>query len=166
MTNHFEKYVNLIRKSAHYYSNMFNIEYEEVEAQGFLIYCQCVDNYDITKSTFSNHLTIELKRLKDYCESLCKHEWHSAYSMNDDECKSDFEYNELPSMDKILEVASYSLSNMAYKVLEWILNRSWEKKGRAKPTITNACDEFQVSNIIMKNIWEEIGNFYKTALVF
>lgn len=164
--NHFEKYINLIRKSAHHYSSIFNIEYEELEAQGFLIYCECLNSYDITKASFSTHLMSELRRLKDYCEALGKHDWHKGYSIDDETKNPDLPFNELPSLENLLESASGCLSEFAYKVFAWILGRDWEKKGRAKPTMANACEHFNVSVNAMKKVWNEIGVFYRTELVF
>ena len=87
----FENYVNLIRKSAHFYANKHNIDYEEVEAQGFLIYCQCIKDYDISKSTFSTHLSWELKRLNDFCKTykrqqgvLIEDYYNSSFNKNDE----------------------------------------------------------------------------------
>ena len=167
--NHFEKYINLIRKSAHYYSSIYHIEYEEVEAQGFLIYCECLESFDITNASFSTHLVSELRRLADYCESLLKHNNHRVVMVN--ECNEDVSIDtvasvELPTKDNVLEVAFGCLSSFAYDVFKWILDRTWEKKGRAKPTITNACEHFNVSTNAMKKVWDEIGVFYKTELVF
>ena len=166
MTEHFDKYINLIRKSAHHYSNIFNnIEYEEIEAQGFLIYCECVDKYDITKASFSTYLVSELRRLGDYCESVYKHDRYGAYSIDNEEITTDFAYSELPTLQNLLEDARNSLSEMGYRVFEWILKRSWEKKGRAKPTIKNVCDAFSISVSVATKVWYEIGDFYRKGLV-
>lgn len=164
---HFEKYVNCIRKYANYYSSHYNIEYDEVEAQGYLIYCECLESYDVTKGAkFITHLTIELKRLKDYCESLNKHGKYSSMSIDDEDSYDGFVSREFYTMYDILEASDGVISSVAQDVLKWILERSWEKKGRAKPTISNACEIFHMSPSKMKRIWNEIGNFYRIDPIF
>lgn len=164
---HFDKYVNAIRKQANYYSRHYNVEYEEVEAQGYLIYCECLETYDVTKGTkFITQLYSELRRLKDYCESLKKHEKYSCLNLDDEESYDGISSRETTSMKEILEASEDVMSDVARDVLKWMLERSWEKKGRAKPTISNACEVFNISNNKMKEIWKEIGNFYYSDPIF
>lgn len=63
----FNKYQNLIRKQAHKISQKWGMEYEEVEAQGFLIFVEVVKEYDSTKAAFSTFLFHQLKALDYYC---------------------------------------------------------------------------------------------------
>lgn len=164
----FEQYVNLIRKSAHFYANKYNIEYEELEAQGFLIYCQCLENYDVSQSKFSTHLSWELKRLNDFCKTYLRQQG----MLMEDEFKSycadesEFVYEKIPakyehiSLAEILEIGFNQLSKDAYSILEWILGRSWETKGKLKPSITLAMNTFHLSREQAISLWNEIGNFY------
>lgn len=167
--NHFEKYVDIIRKRAHEYAHRYNIDYEDVEAQGFLIYCECIDTFDITKSSFSTHLYVELGRLDHYCYSVSKHNNHRVWKYDD--CGEDVSLdsasdNKLPSLGEILEMAVNSLTTFSYKVFEWMLKRTWEREGHNKPTIKDACEVFKVSYPTMKKCWDEIGNFYKSELIY
>ena len=163
---HFETYVNAIRKSAHHYSSIYNVEYEELEAQGYLIYCECLRTYDASKSTFITHLTSELRRLGDYAYSIGKHGKYANFSIDDDDNIVEFESNDLPSLDDIVSIGRDCLSTVACNVLEYILKRSWEKVGRAKPTITNVCDDLNITRDVAKKVWNEIGDFYKKEHVF
>ena len=59
MKGQFEKYVDLIRNRAWEYHEKTGVDYEELESQGFLIYCECLERYDISKSGFSTYLYIQ-----------------------------------------------------------------------------------------------------------
>lgn len=160
----FETYVNAIRKCAHHYADIYNIDYDELEAQGYLIYCEALKSYDPSKSKFITHLMSELRGLGNYARSLYKHEKYGAYSL--DTTPVEFESDALPSLDEILELGNSSLSKMAYEVFEWILKRSWEKVGRSKPTLTNVCDQFNLTKTVAERVWKEIRDFYRTEPIF
>lgn len=167
----FEKYVNLIRKSAHFYASKWNIDYEEVEAQGFLIYCQCIEDYDVTQSKFSTHLSWELKRLNDFCKTYLRQQGDlidDYYFNPDDRNLSPIDIiparNENITLAELLEIGSKYLSSEAYKLFNWILGRTWEQKGRLKPSITLAMNTFYYSREQATSLWNEIGNFYRNNL--
>lgn len=162
----FEQYVNLIRKSAHFYANKWNIDYEEVEAQGFLIYCQCLENYDVEQSKFSTHLSWELKRLNDFCKTYLRQQGNliEDYFKVDEPDVSPIDIiparNEYATLSELLKIGFKYLSSEAYKMFEWILCRTWEQKGRLKPSITLAMNTFHYSREQATSLWNEIGNFY------
>ena len=168
----FEQYVNLIRKSAHFYASKWNIDYEEIESQGFLIYCQCIKDYDITQSKFSTHLSWELKRLNDYCKTYLRQQgkFIEDYFKTDDPELSPIDIipakNENVSLPEILEYAVKYLSSEAYKLLDWILGRTWEQKGRLKPSIALAMNTFNYSREQATSLWNEVGDFYHNNLHF
>ena len=168
----FEQYVNLIRKSAHFYASKYDIDYDEIESQGFLIYCQCLENYDISQSQFSTHLSWELKRLNDFCKTYKRQQGmlieDEFKSFNTDE--DEFVCEKIParsdniSLAEILQIAFKQLSKEAYPIFEWILGRTWETKGKLKPSITLAMNQFNLSREQTKILWNEIGNFYHSNL--
>lgn len=168
----FERYVNLIRKSAHFYAKKWNVDYEEIESQGFLIYCQCLKDYDISQSKFSTHLTWELKRLNDYCKTYLRQQgkFIEDYFKTDDPELSPTDIipakAENASLSEILEYAVKYLSSDAYKLLDWILGRTWEQKGRLKPSITLAMNTFHYSRGQATSLWNEVGDFYYNNLCF
>ena len=170
MKGQFEQYVNLIRKSAHFYASKYRIDYEEVEAQGFLIYCQCLRDYDITQSTFSTHLSWELKRLNDFCKTYLRQQGNliEDYFKADEPDVSPIDIiparNENITLAELLETGLKYLSSEAYKMFEWILGRTWEQKGRLKPSITLAMNTFHYSREQATSLWNEIGNFYRNNL--
>ena len=72
MKGQFEKYVDLIRNRAWEYHKKTGVDYEELESQGFLIYCECLEKYDISKSGFSTYLYIQLNRLGDFAKTYIR----------------------------------------------------------------------------------------------
>ena len=111
----------------------------------------------------------ELGKLDHYCYSVSKHSKHRTWVYDDDGedvSLDNISDVNLPSMNNLLELAISCLSDFSYKVFEWMLGRSWERKGRNKPTIKDACSTFKVSYSKMKTVWDEIGNFYKSELIY
>jgi hypothetical protein len=170
MKGQFDKYVNLIRKSAHFYARRWNIDYKEVESQGFLIYCQCLENYDVSQSKFSTHLSWELKRLNDYCRTYYRQQGElidDYFNVNDPKLNP---IDILPAryenvtLSDILQYSVNYLSAEAYKLLYWILGRTWEQKGRLKPSITLAMSTFNYTKEQATILWNEVGNFYRNNL--
>ena len=169
----FEKYLSLIRKSAHFYAKKWNIDYEEVEAQGFLIYCESIDTFDFNKSRFSTYLTWQLKRLNDFCRTYRRQRGDliEDYFRNNDNSEIDSICGSIPAnsenitMAEILEIAIDYLSKEAYSMLKWILGRNWEMKGRLKPSIPLAMRKFNCTRKQVEKIWNEIGVFYNTTLL-
>lgn len=164
----FDKYANLIRKKAHEYSTKYGIDYDEMESQGFLIYCECLEKYDISKSKFCTYLYIQLNRLGDYAKTYCRQQGvliQDYYSNANEEKEKDYE-QELPSRDMLplvkdfLLEAKQTLSRNAYLLLKWIIGREWEGKNKRTPTVTMAIKHFNIKKELMENYWEEIRIFW------
>ncbi len=169
----FEKYVNLIRKRAHTYSEKYGVDYYELESQGFLIFCECVDKYDISKSaSFCTYLYTQLNRLGDYVKTYKR---QRGYLMQDyfadDNYDADAEENyesTLPAREfspdvfDFLNEAKESLSEAAYKLIVWIIGRSWECKNKRTPTVSMAAKYFSSSKQAIEKLWVECGNFWNS----
>lgn len=156
MTN-FKKYQKLIQKRAwqYYRSYKGEIDFEDIQAQGYLIYCEALKNYDITKSNFSTHLWWELGNLDSFCKTLYRRKEKNV-SLEDIKPIPSFE-KELFSIEELTEY----LSEKAIKVVKWILSREWEDFHKTKPTIKMACEKFGCSYPTMKKTWDEIENIWK-----
>lgn len=169
----FEKYVNLIRKRAHKYSKMYGVDYYELESQGFLIFCECVENYDVFKSaSFCTYLYIQLNRLNDYVKTYNR---QKGYLMQDlygakecDENEEDRYELTLPAREvspavlDLLNEAQESLSEAAYELIIWIVGRTWERKNKKTPTISMAAKYFRSPKATIEKLWEECGNFWNS----
>lgn len=169
----FEKYVMMIRKRAHEYSKKYNIDYEELESQGYLIYCQCIEDYDFTKSQFGTYLYIQLNRIGDYAKTYNRQKGQEliTYLAKGKVIESPVERDrleeQLPAREEqaslfdVLGIAKSVLSTDAYEVLKWILGRSWERKGKRSPTVSMASKYFNIAKDEAQRLWNEIGNFWK-----
>lgn len=157
MTN-FEKYQKLILKRAwqYYRSYKGEIDFEDIQAQGYLIYCEALKNYDITKSNFSTHLWWELGNLDSYCKTLYRRKQKNVSAEDVKEIKC----SEIESFN-IQDLTEY-LSEKAIKVVKWIISREWEDFTKTKPTIKMACERFNCSYPTMRNIYNEIEKVWKT----
>lgn len=155
MTN-FEKYQKLIQKRCWQYYKQYKgkIDFEEIEAQGYLIYCEALKNYDITKSNFSTYLWWELGNLDSFCKTLCRRK-EKNISIEDVKPIPFFE-KETSSVEGLTEY----LSEKAIKIVKWILSREWEDFHKTKPTIKMACEKFKCSYPTMKKTWNEIEKFW------
>lgn len=172
----FEKYANLIRRRAHEYSKKYGIDYSELESQGFLIYCQCLEKYDISKSSFSTYLYIQLNRLGDYVKTYQRQQGVliQDYYSNEMDYNIENDYETMlparelaPAVVDFLNEAKQILSDSAYQLLDWIIGRSWEAKNKRKPTILMAMKYFNISKQAVEELWEECRNFWnKQGLAF
>lgn len=168
MTN-FEKYVNLIRQRAHEYADRFKVDYSEMESQGFLIYCECLEKFDITKSNFSTYLYIQLGRLGDFAKTYRRQQGFliQDYYTNvlDYEIGNDYEtlieqQKENPSLKLLLDDAKQVLSDNAFLLMKWILGRSWERKYKRKPTLAMAVSRFNVPEQVIDRAWNECKEYW------
>ena len=164
----FEKYANLIRKRAHEYSEKLNIDYEEMEAQGFLIYCRCLEEYDASRAGFCTYLYTQLNRLGDFARTYIRQKGvliQDYYSEGNPDDKKDYEQNlvarELsPEVEDFLVEAKSELSDEAYQLLVWIIKREWEHKNKRTPTISMAVKHFNHTRQVIEGAWEECKNFW------
>lgn len=163
----FEKYANMCRKLAWKYSSARKMNYEDFEQESFLIYCECLEKYDISKSSFSTYLFINLNgRLKLYRN---KEDREFEYLQSDEEktfasieyFNSDFE----PSISELLQNAKEKLSEKAYSLIEYILSRDWEG-GWYKNFNRKVAKKFlNLSEESLKPVWAECSNWWNKSAV-
>ena len=166
----FDDYVRMVRKMAHFYAKCYHMDYEDVESQGFLIYCVSLEKYKKGKASFSTHLYINLRgRLKDYCEQVKCRKCNDV-SLNA-LLESDFEHGlekdcfpareEGPSDEQFLLYAELYLSSSAYKVLKWLLtNRLSEFRSKTNPALKSISKKLNIKYLTLDLIWQEITDFW------
>ncbi len=155
------------------YSDKFNIEYEEMEAQGYLIYCECVKSFEPTKATFSTYLYINLLgRLSDYGTQYNKQRGISLHDylngnitdleneISEDNCTILSYYDNEDTTESLLDYAKKSLSIDSFKVFSWILSRNWQKKGRTVPSIYAVVEAFNWTRTKATKCWNDCKNFW------
>lgn len=166
----FEKYVNLIRKRAHEFSDFYNIDYYEMESQGFLIYCECLEKYSPDKAKFTTYLYIQLGRLNDYAKTYKRQKGELIQDYYKNQYEEDsYSESEIisrnydsPKISDFLQEAREELSEDSFKLLVWIIKREWEGKNRRTPTISMATKYFNKTRQKVEEMWEECKNFWLT----
>ncbi len=132
----FAKHRNQIRDRAWRYAQKWNADFEELEAQGYLIFVEALERYDPDQgAAFSTYLHHRLRGLNDFC----RREARLGYRV------WPFEFNE-ESGDpgphdpffirfcEILELreAQTQLSPDARVMLRWLLDGQWREYGVPK----------------------------------
>jgi hypothetical protein len=155
----FENYIGMIRKMSHKYSKMYNLDYEDVEGRGFEIYLETLESYDPTKGSFSTHLFSNLRKLGHWCRQYIR---FNEYSLSDEALDVIESEGEKPTLDNVVSDAKNYLSENAMKVFEWILGRSWERKGVRTPSPYRASKELGISRDEARKVWSEIKTYWNT----
>lgn len=160
----FDKYVRLIRKTAGNYARFYKLPYEDVEAQGFLIYCETLEKYDISSGVqFITFLYVRLKSLGDYCKAEIKRKGFEIYG-----AEYDLEPDEKTESLKVkdfLAVAKDMLTIEAYDVLNWLVSFEWNDDNKVyscKPTIARVMKKFHYSRQKSIRLWNEIKTFWNS----
>ena len=174
----FDDYVGIVRERAHYYTKCYRMDYEEVEAHGFWIYCKALENYKKNKNaSFSTFLYINLSgRLRDYCRSL-NHKTRLDESLEDsitDECtisyKDSLQDRRINyTKEELMLFAKSVLSADAYKILCWVLDRSWENEDVTQKKIHASlqyafCDVKKWSLDRVYKSWIELKDCWNSGL--
>ena len=158
----FEQYVRLIRKMAGYYATRYNLPYEDVEAQAFLIYCETLEKFDISKGVkFITFLYTRLQALGDYCEAEKKRS--SNVSVEDDLFY--IPSRETFDIKDFLSVACQLLSAEAFAVLSWLVSFDWNddrRKYDCRPSVAMVKRKFHYSRRKAERLWGEIRDFWNS----
>lgn len=170
MKGQFNKYVDLIRSISWKIAKRYGAEYDDVEAQGFLIYCTLMESYDMSKASFSTYLYIQLwGRLKDYAgkmKSVADREGGVLMVQDDDEWVEDSFLTSVESRDydlnndELFRRAKNDLDNDSFKVFEYVASFEWRKAGRAMPTVTSVMRKFNVSRERAGVLWGRCRDFW------
>lgn len=164
----FEKYVKLLQKKSWDYAKKYGIEYEEMLAQAYLIYCECLEKYIPGKASFTTYLYIQLNRLGDFARTYNRQKGlllqdHFQPISNEDENLEVEVESPMPLMSKeqFLSIAGEKLSSIACCVLAWIVNYEWVGTRRRVPTVEIASRSFGIDKERMNAIWNEIGTYWR-----
>jgi len=149
----FEKFTNMIDKKAWEVSKSTGVEFEELQAQGALIYLYCLNKFDVSKASFSTFLCLSLNRLYEFA--------YYFRDRNRDDTLSEIAENSLesrknnPTLKEVLEAAKETLTEDGYRLIDWILNRSWDFQGKNKPCLAMAMRNFGWNRDYSKSVWNE-----------
>lgn len=166
----FENYKKMIDKKAWEVSKKTGVDFEELQAQGALIYCKTLEYYDISKSSFSTILYLSLNQLYEYAyysrdgNYLAKRNKGKRAAQVDALTelveKTIESINPSPSIKELLELAKERLEGDSYRLIEWLVNRTWEFQGRLKPCLSMVMKNFGWDREYSKVVWDECKNFW------
>jgi hypothetical protein len=169
----FENYTKMIDKKAWEVARKTGVDFEELQAYGALIYCNILEKYDVSKSSFSTILYLGLNRLYEYAY----YDKDGNYTAKTNNGKSVIQFSPLtelaeksiqsmevsPTMKDLLELAKEKLEDDSYRLIEWLVNRTWEFQGRIKPCITMAMRQFGWDRKYSKAVWEKCRAFWNES---
>jgi len=166
-------YIGLIKSRAYYYYRCYGVDYDDVEAQGYLIYCLALKDFMKKKASFSTYLFIRLSGgLRDYCRIKTKKErLDQSLEGFIDKIKQRDDADEKLSVilkaregndaKHFLEFAKCYLSSNSYFVLKWLLhNQLLEFRNRCYPSLSAISKVINIPLEKLTDYWQEIGNFW------
>jgi len=144
-------YKNMIRKVSFYFSNKYKVEYEDVEAQAYLIFCETLEKYDNTKSSFSTYL---YTRLNGYLNLYLKKNINNDYEYIDE--GKDKIFDKFCKILEFYDQINTELSEDVKKVLDYILNNQRRKKASKYSTINYFTEKYNWTQSRVIRAWEKI----------
>jgi len=179
----FEDYVNMVRKRAWYYSRIYKMDYDEVESQGFLIYCMSLKTYESKKASFSTFLYRNLSgRLRDYCQQIKDKTWQDMHlcdsyipeiknnvNINEEIDFDIFKARETITEEEFILYAKCILTSRAYYVLRFLLkDQLIEFHSKSKPSLVKISKKLNIELDELVLIWKELKDFwnYKGAAFY
>lgn len=166
----FENYIKMIDKKAWEVSRKTGVDFEELQGYGALIYCYVLKKYDVSKSSFSTILYLALNRLYEYA---C-YDRDGNYTAKTNQGKSVIQFSPLtefaeksieameisPTMKDLLDLAKEKLGGDSYKLIEWLVGRTWEFQGKKKPCISMVMRNFHWDRKRAELVWNECKSFW------
>ena len=165
MNKTYLKHRNLIKQQAWKFSTRTGLDYDELEAESNLMFCECFDKYNPERGAFSTYLfTVLIMGLKNYSNKVMKYQNQKV---------DDYEITITPIKDKhenfyLLECAVQGMTPDAQKIVDLILsvpehlyisNGVRDERRITKKNITKYLRaETPWSFDYIHNMYNEIGN--------
>jgi hypothetical protein len=119
----FPQYQNMLRSAAWKASKTWGLDYEDLEAQSYLIFTDAVKRFESNRgASFSTFLYYRLKTINDYCEQEVTRTGCLLPILED--CAVDLDFTKFCNTLDILESQTI-LSPDAQEVLRYILFEDW-----------------------------------------
>lgn len=141
------------------------MEFDELQAQAYLIFMEALEKWDPDKASFSTFLYSRLRTINDYCVYLMR-----RYCVNYEKTPQVHAdaYDVFETVLEEMEVA-VELSDDARDVLAFILQRDWEVPGtRLKPSFHVVTKIYRKERGWMpkrfKDAWDELDAWWDVKL--
>jgi len=182
----FKRFVNMIRSRAWKYAKAYGMDYDDVEAEGFTIYCICLEKFNGKLASFSTYLFNNLNgRLNDYCERyvnqtyrvnletdiLSKTETIIGYelgvngvpvdALKEPTCVASTPADYSETRDRFLDFAQDWLTPFAFGVLKYLVDRGFDAGSERKPTVKKVAEVLSMDNGSIQNAFDEIKGFWQ-----
>lgn len=141
------------------------MDFKDVEAQGFLIYCMAIRNFQAKKASFSTYLFTNLSgRLLDYCKQKMAIEGLDNFDSPFDEFCNLWEARESgPSLEWLLSHAQSHISPNAYRIYEWILrDQLVEFRSKSNPSLISVAKALDMPLGVVQTCWRELSYYWNT----
>ena len=155
----FDEYVNIIRKRAHYFSDKYHFDYDECEAEGFLIYVNSLESFDPSKSSFSTHLYIQLNRIADYIDQYNRKGTDELDEITERRIVSKYGNDK---RSEFLLLAREKLSPEAFKLIEYLLSFKWSKPNCYYPTVSDMMKFMGKTRVMINRLLDECKIFWQS----
>jgi len=161
----FDQWVDMCRAAAWKYAKSYGIDFDDCEAQAFLIYMEAIPRWKPEKATFSTFLTWRLKILGDYCKSQRKKIDTDEYGIDREAVTIGRE--RMPGLVEVIKHAVDTISADAVEILSWIVYRRWETRRNGKPSIITARRVFRYERDWEPErtdaAWHELSEFWTSG---
>lgn len=160
-TDLFLQYLPMIEQAVWKNVKRFKIEFEEVEGQAFLVFCEAIEKFDDTRNIkFGTYL---YSRLRTVADKYAKPKSVVAYPIINplQDCTADF-IHAMETMETAL-----CLSEDAQGVLNFLISREWETPGMAKTPRLHSVQkwlkqQFDWMPSRTKKAWEELKVWWQS----
>lgn len=141
----------------------YRLEKEDLEAQAYYIFCECINTYDKSKASFSTYL---YKGLKDKLSNYCRLQAKRFHKFLED----DFVEYSFNTFLKTMEVidSKISLSEDAKVILDYIISRRWEVPGQKynkKPSYSSIYRWYHFMHswdkVRLEKAWNELTTWWR-----
>lgn len=153
-----QNYRAMIAREAWRLARLYGLDFEDIEAQGLLVYCEALRLYDPAKGSFSTYLFSQLcGRLAHYAAKEIKKKQEAVpceFLENIAGAEPSFEFGEF------MEAARLCLDDETCAMLSYLTSYAWHDVGRARPTVTDVMREFGVSRRRAMRLWERGREFW------
>ncbi len=156
----FEKYAKMIEKKSWEVHMKTGVDVDELKAQCALIYVNTLDNYDPSKSSFSTIFYLSLNQLWEYAYYFRDRNRDGSLNLRKKDIGVMIKDYDPPKLKDFLDYAKTELSEGAYRIMEFIVRRSWDFKCRIKPTVSMIMREFGLTRATADTLWNECSDFW------